>query len=309
MTIPARVDARLTWDYDGKAGKIQALYEHGKLAQWNASTDLDWTVEANVGGPLPDDSAFAFGAFAGSALSRYGRPFWDTFRWEFQSWMVSQFLHGEQGALVSAARLVEVLPDMESKCFAAGQAADEARHVEVFSRYLREKVPDPYPISTPLASLLSDTLGDDRWDIVALGMQIMVEALAIAAFRLADRTFHDDLIRSICRLVARDEARHVSFGVMSLDGLYRQLSHAERAEREEFVLEAAQLMSRRFLLGEIWERLGVDRAEGVEFARRDHLMIAYRRALFSRVVASLKRIGLLTDRVRAGFTGLDLLRS
>jgi rubrerythrin len=308
MTISAPVVAHLTWDYDGKTPKIQSLYEHGKQAQWNASTDLDWSIDANFGGPLADDSAFAFETFAASPLSRYGRPMWDTFRWEFQSWMVSQFLHGEQGALVSAARLVEVLPDMDSKCFAAGQAADEARHVEVFSRYLREKVPDPYPISAPLASLLGDTLGDDRWDIVALGMQIMVEALAMAAFRLADRTFHDDLIRRICLLVARDEARHVSFGVTALEGLYEQLSHAERAEREEFVLEAAQLMSRRFLLGEIWERLGVDRAEGMEFARYDSLMIGYRRALFSRVVSSLAHVGLLTERVRTGFAGLDLLR-
>jgi hypothetical protein len=307
LVVDTSVRARLDWTYDPREPRLRALYEKAKQAQWNATTDISWDTEVPFGQPLPDDSGYAMASFAASPLHRFGRAMWDRFRWELQCWMVSQFLHGEQGALVVAGRLVEVVPDLDSKVYAASQAADEARHVEVFSRYLREKVPEQYPVSPPLAALLTDILADRRWDVTALGMQIMVEALAMAAFRLADRTFHDDLITQITRLVARDEARHVSFGVMSLSGIYRELSRAELADREEMVLEAAHLTRQRFMLEEVWERLGVPRRDGVEFARSDAMMVRYRHTIFAKVVSVLSGIGLLTDRVRAGLSGLDLL--
>lgn len=307
LTVPASVDAHLTWDYDPRLPNVRSLYERAKHAQWNAATDVDWSVDVAFGSPLPDDSSFAQSSFEASPLARYGRPMWDTFRWEFQSWMVSQFLHGEQGALLSAARLVEVVPEIDAKYCAASQVADEARHIEVFSQYLRAKVPVPYPVSPPLSALLSDALADRRWDVTALGMQIMVEALALAAFRLANTTFHDELIKQITQLVARDEARHVSFGVLSLDGLYGQMTAAERGEREEFTLEAAHLMSRRFQLEEIWDRIGIDQRRGIAYATTDTLMIQYRQAIFAKVVSALSRIGLMTDRVRDGFARLNLL--
>ncbi|MFG1674500.1 ferritin-like domain-containing protein [Micromonospora sp. NPDC049282] len=307
LSVTTPVPARLTWRYESEMPRVLALYERAKSAQWNATTDVDWSIPVPFGKPLPDDSAFAMASFEASPLAARGRPMWDTFRWELQSWMVSQFLHGEQGALVVAARLVEVVPDLDSKYYAASQAADEARHVEAFSRYLREKVPEPYPINPALAELLEDLLSDARWDITALGMQIIVEALAMAAFRLANSTFHDRLICDITRLVARDEARHVSFGVLSLEGIYAEMTSAERADREEMVLESASLMRRRFLLEDVWDRIEVDRAEGVDFAAHNELMIKYRQAIFARVVTALANIGLLTPRVRSGLERLDLI--
>ncbi|QLQ35861.1 ferritin-like domain-containing protein [Micromonospora robiginosa] len=307
LSVTTPVPARLTWRYESEMPRVLALYERAKSAQWNATTDVDWSIPVPFGEPLPDDSAFAMASFEASPLAARGRPMWDTFRWELQSWMVSQFLHGEQGALVVAARLVEVVPDLDSKYYAASQAADEARHVEAFSRYLREKVPEPYPINPALAELLEDLLSDARWDITALGMQIIVEALAMAAFRLANSTFHDRLICDITRLVARDEARHVSFGVLSLEGIYAEMTSAERADREEMVLESASLMRRRFLLEDVWDRIEVDRDEGVDFAAHNELMIKYRQAIFARVVTALANIGLLTPRVRSGLERLDLI--
>jgi hypothetical protein len=306
LLVRTPVDASLSWDYEPAGTRIRALYDRARQAQWDIG-DLDWSLPVPFGGPLPDDSAFAMAAFEASPLARRGRPAWDVFRWELQSWMVSQFLHGEQAAMVVAGRLVGSVPDLESKLYATSQAVDEARHVDVFSRYLREKVPEPYGISGPLREMLEDILGDDRWDVTALGMQIMVEALAMAAFRLAESTFHDGLIKQIARLVARDEARHVSFGVLCLDGLYDQMTAAERAEREDLVLESASLIRRRFLLHDVWERLEVDRREGPEFAATHPLMIKYRQAIFSRVGAALDQVGLLSDRVRRGLDGLQLL--
>ncbi len=307
MLVQTVVDTRLGWDYDPTGSRVRTLYERAKEGQWKVE-DIDWTLDVPFGAPLPDDSAFAMSAFAASPLAKRGRPAWDEFRWELQSWMVSQFLHGEQAAMVVSARLVETMKDLESKFYATTQAVDEARHVEVFSRYLREKVPEPYPVCDPLRLMLESILSDSRWDVVALGMQIMVEALAMAAFRLANNTFHDELIKSITAMVGRDEARHVSFGVLSLAGIYDEMTSAERAEREELVLESASLIRRRFLLEDIWERMDVNRAEGVEFAAYNDLMVAYRQTIFSRVGHSLGQIGLLGPNVRKGLHQLDLMR-
>ncbi|WP_341720835.1 ferritin-like domain-containing protein [Micromonospora sp. FIMYZ51] len=303
----APVEVHISPTYDIRDGRVAALYESAKLRQWNASTDVDWTVPVPYGSALPDDSRFAMASFGASPLARRGRGMWDTFRWELQTWLVSQFLHGEQAALVVAARLIETVPDIESKTYAASQAADEARHVEVFSRYLREYAPEIYPVTASLRELLDDILTDSRWDVTALGMQLIVEALAMAAFRLADGTFHDDLIKQITRLVARDEARHVTFGVLTLDGIYADMTSAERADREDMVLEAATLMRRRFLIEDIWERLEVPRDEGVRYASTDPLMVTYRQALFAKVISALRQVGLFTPRVRAGLDGLGLL--
>ncbi|WP_331446560.1 ferritin-like domain-containing protein [Streptomyces xanthochromogenes] len=305
MTTPAHT--RLSWDYTPRSPQLQRLYQRAQEQQWSAAEDVDWSAVVPFGEPLPDGTDFARTSFEASPMAVRGRPMWDTFRWELQSWLVSQFLHGEQAALVAAARLVQELPDVESKLCAASQVTDEARHVEVFSRYLREKIPQPYAVNEALHALLKDVLSDARWDITALGMQIVVEALAMAAFRLAGTTFHDPLIRRITTLVARDEARHVSFGVLSLREVHRELTSAERADREELVLDAAALMRRRFLLGDLWERLEVDHAAGVQYAASDRAMVAYRRTVFTRVVSALDHIDLLTDRVRQGLERLDLL--
>lgn len=300
----------LTGDYghhDVRSERIVALYERAKQAQWDAATDIDWSVPVEFGGPLPDGSGYALSAFDRSPLSRYGRGMWDMFRWEFQEWIISQFLHGEQGALVATAQLAGMMPEMAAKWFAASQVGDEARHVEVFSRYARQCLPAPYPVSAPLAALLSDILSDSRWDMTALGMQIIVEGLALASLRLTDASLHDPLIKKISRLVARDEARHVSFGVLALTGTYREMTAAERAEREQFVLEAAELMRRRFLLGDIWQRLGIDESAGRAFAVTDPMMVRYRQAVFAKTVTSLVHIGLMSPRLRDRLDAMGLL--
>jgi len=192
--IPASYDAVLTWDYEADGRGLTALYDKSKKAQWNATTDIDWSIPVPYGQPLPESSAFGLESFRRSPFRGRGIEAWDAFRWEFQNWMVSQFLHGEQGAMISAARLAEAMPDLDCKLYASTQAMDEARHVEAFSRYLREHIPDRYTVSGPLDALMQDLLGDSRWDITALGMQILIEALAMAAFRTANAVFNDELI-------------------------------------------------------------------------------------------------------------------
>lgn len=307
LAVDAEVTALLTWCHGIPEDRITALYESAKQAQWNATTDIDWSLEVPFGAPLPDGSAYALGTFLSSPLARRGPAVWDAFRWEVQAWMVCQFLHGEQAALVASARLAEVVPDPQAKLYAVSQAGDEARHMEAFGRYVREHVPAPHPVSPGLRQLFEDGLRAREWDLTALAVQCLVEPIALAGFRLAGATFHDELIKQIVVRVARDEARHVSYGVLLLQDVMPALTSAERTDREDFVLEALVLMHRRFLLGDVWERFEVPAAEGAAFATTDPGLVAYRRSLFSRVVAMLAQIHLLTPRVTAGLEKLDLL--
>ncbi len=289
--------------------RVRALCDQARRLQWSADTDLDWSVDVPFGAALPEDSTFGVTAFEASPLARLGRPAWNRFRWEFHSWLASQFAHGEHGAVTASTRLAGVLPAPEARRFAATQVTDEVRHVDVFTRYVREKMPDPYPIAPALAAMLRDLFADRRWDMTALGLQIILEGLAMAALRLAEGTMHDPLLRDITRLVARDEARHIAFGIASLRERYAALTGAERREREEVVLQAAALMRDWFLLADVWERVGVPRREGIAFARSSEMMVAYRRSVFVKAASSITRIGLMSPTLREGLAGLELLRA
>lgn len=298
-------EARFVWSYGTTDERLRALYERGKAAQWNATTDVDWA--AGVGGPahLPDGSQLPLGRHGSGPLPAER---WGAFQWEFHSWMTSQFLHGEQGALLATGRLVAMAPDMDTKLYAAAQVTDEARHVEAYARYV-DLLGNRYAVNPSLKQMLDTVVAESRWDIVFLGMQIIVEGLALAAFRLEHTRSFDPVIAQITRLVAKDEARHVAFGLLTLQQLYGELTTRERADREEFVKEAALLMSRRFRLEEVWERMDVDVRAGTHFALRDPQMIDFRRLMFTKIVTSLARVGLLTSGVRAHLEQLELLRT
>ena len=308
VKVDAHIQACLNWDYQGTDRRLSALYEKSKTAQWNVSTDIDWSHDVRFGRPLDDRLSAGVAPFASAPGSPVPRELWDSFRWEYQAWMVNQFLHGEQGALLTTARLVETVPDMSAKVYAAAQVADEARHVEAYARYIEEKLGVRYPINPGLQALLCDLLGDSRWDIVFLGMQVVVEGLALAATRVASAGFGDPVITSITRLIARDEARHISFGLVALKGLYGDMTSRELREREEFLMEAIHLMSQRFLLREVWERLELDVDQGMRFARNDPMMLGFRHLLFHKVVQVLRQVGLLSDGVRTLLVAEGLAR-
>ena len=203
-------------------------------------------------------------------------------------------MHGEQGALVCTAKIVETVPWIDAKYYAATQVMDEARHVEVFAKYLDTKLSGHYPINAHLRMLLDDIIEDSRWDMTYLGMQIMVEGLALAAFGFMHQMTTEPLLKQLLRYVMSDEARHVAFGVLSLKEYYGELSDAEMRERQEFAFEAAVRMRDRFLQQEVWERMGIDaqgrRQDGAAGAAR----ASCSRACCSRkIVPNCKKLGLL----------------
>ncbi|MDO0976261.1 ferritin-like domain-containing protein [Mycolicibacterium frederiksbergense] len=305
--VPSVGDARFTWEYDGGRARLLSLYQKGKDKQWDAQSRIDWSQDVDPLNPigLPDEFHPLFGS-----------PMWDAaddarraeFRRHSQSWQFSQFLHGEQGAMVCAAKIVEVVPDMDAKFYAATQTMDEARHVEAFAKFLQDKVGMVYPVNTNLTALLEDTLRDSRWDMPYLGMQVLIEGLALAAFGvLRDLAPPSSLAKQLLAYVMQDEARHVAFGRISLKDYYAALTTAERAEREEFVVQACYLMRDRFRGEEVFETLGLDVKECSEWVEHSPLMIQFRSHLFSRIVPIVKDIGLWGDKVQKAFADMGVL--
>jgi hypothetical protein len=296
-----RCEAEFTWDYHkGARPKLDKLYEKAKRAQWNGATDLRWDtpVDQEALVTAAQDSEieqmrFASTDFSGTAMEHWGPPEWVRFGMEQQNWMLSQFMHGEQGALLCTAKIVETVPWIDAKYYAATQVVDEARHVEVFSRYLDEKLSGHYPVNAHLGMLLDDIVADSRWDMTYLGMQIMVEGLALAAFGFMHQLTTEPLLKQLLRYVMADEARHVAFGVLSLQEYYQGLSAAELRERQEFAFEAAVRMRDRLQLQEVWDRLGVPPADAIKIASQAPKDDPFQVLLFSKIVPNVKKLGLL----------------
>ncbi len=299
--VPARFDTQFTWDYDkGARPRLDRLYEKAKTSQWNAQTDLPWNTDVDpekvVAANREVMGARGFDVdVSGTVFETWGDAQWLTFGVESQNWMLSQFLHGEQGALVCTARIVETVPWIDAKYYAATQVMDEARHVEVFSKYLHEKLSGAYPINPHLGLLLDDIIAESRWDMTYLGMQIMVEGLALAAFGFLHDTTTEPLLKKLLRYVMSDEARHVAFGVLSLQEFYAGLSVAELRDRKEFAYEAAVRMRDRMMQQEVWERLGVPVSEGMKLMTASPERQLFQRMLFAKIVPNCKKLGLLDN--------------
>jgi len=306
--IPENSETIFNWDYQVHKAELLNLYEKSKKLQWNAATDIDWSIDVDPE-EFPDFlPAESFNQMMNPPKKLTLREIKDM-RVHQLGWMLSQFMHGEQGALLATAQIVNTVPWTEAKFYAAAQVADEARHVEVYRRYLTEKLELSYPVNPHLHTLLSEIIREPRWDMTYLGMQIMVEGLALAAFGLMNFTNpQEKLIQEITGYVMRDEARHVAFGVLSLEDIYPQMMEKELREREEFVIESAVLMRDRLLMHEVWERLGWDVDLWVEWSLQTPFMIAFRQLLFSKIVPNLKRLKLLTPRVREAFAKLGVLQ-
>ncbi|UDY36569.1 ferritin-like domain-containing protein [Dermatobacter hominis] len=297
-------DAIFTWDYEkGARPALNKLYEKAKHSQWNGQTDLDWSQDVDqqqFAEMMADMQQMEFQTrgvdFTGTPFEKWDRAEWVELAHQVQNWSLSQFMHGEQGALLCTAKIVETVPWIDAKYYAATQVMDEARHVEVFAQYLDTKLDGHYPINAHLKLLLDDIIEDSRWDMTYLGMQIMVEGLALAAFGMAMQTTPDPLLKQLLRYVMSDEARHVAFGVLSLQEFYAGLTDAELLERQEFAFEAAVRMRDRFLQQEVWDRMGIDVRKALklfdvpeEVKNQD----PFQQLLFSKIVPNCKKLGLL----------------
>ena len=272
---------------------------------WNGETDLPWDTEVDqesivIANAEQNSGVNGAGALGLADFDVTGTPFekWTPDQWmrlgiESQNWTLSQFMHGEQGALICTAKIVETVPWIDAKYYASTQVMDEARHVEVFARYLDTKLNGHYPLNAHLGMLLEDIIEDSRWDMTYLGMQIMVEGLALAAFGFMHQLSTEPLLKQLLRYVMSDEARHVAFGVLSLQEYYAELTSAELMERQEFAFEAAVRMRDRFLQQEVWERMGLNPKDVLPLLIDNPNRALFQQMLFTKIVPNCKKLGLL----------------
>ncbi len=298
--VADNADAIFTWDYEkGARPQLNKLYEKAKRSQWNGETDLPWDTEVDQEKVVMENSLANGGIFtqdmdmSGTPFAKWGDKEWIQLGCESQNWTLSQFMHGEQGALICTAKIVETVPWIDAKYYASTQVMDEARHVEVFAKYLDEKLSGHYPINAHLGMLLDDIVTDSRWDMTYLGMQIMVEGLALAAFGFIHQLTTEPLLKQLLRYVMSDEARHVAFGVLSLKEHYQELNGAEIRERQEFAFEAAVRMRDRFLQQEVWERMGLPVKDTVQLVMNSPERELFQQMLFTKIVPNCKKLGLL----------------
>jgi len=305
-TVEARTETQFAWEYEDGRDKLLTLYDKGKKQQWDAAERIDWSIDLDPDNPMGLDDR---------SVQIHGSPVWERLtdqekgkvRHHLQAQTLSQFMHGEQGALIATAKIVQTVPDIESKFYASTQVMDEARHVEAYARLLHEKLDLVYPITPGLKALLENTLTDRRWDMTYLGMQILIEGLALAAFQRIRDTASNPLAAAVNAYVMQDEARHVAFGRLALRDYYPQLSDAERDEREEFVVEACYHMRDRFNQREVWGNLGLPVEECVRITLESDQMRQFRTRLFTRIVPTVKDIGLWGSRVRRAYDDMGVM--
>ncbi len=310
-SVPSTMEAVMTWNYDIENVELRALYEKAKREQWNATTQLDWAQDVDPEGEVLDDDINP-----NVALLRHS-DIWRRMtpaeqrrlRYETLAWNLSQFLHGEQLAIFIAGQLVSAVPWIDAKLYGATQVMDEARHAEVFHRYLDEKVAKEYALSDTTRGIFQTLLGESRWDIKYLGLQVILEGLAMGLFTRMYQAARDPLLKDMLHFVRQDEARHFAFGVLSLrDYFATELTEAERREREDFAFELCSLMRRRTYPKEAWEEMGLPvdacRTAMAEAARQSKLQLSS----FTRVTSALKTIGMLSDRMRPHYADIGLLK-
>lgn len=305
--------AYFDWNYPSDHPEMQELYRRAKRGQWDGETALDWRI--NVDPESPDAALLPADYFELHKLRDLGIQLDPREErrlvHSMAAWMLSQFLHGEQGALFAAAQVTEAVQFFDGKFYGATQVMDEGRHVEVFRRYLDDKLNKLYQVNDNLFVIIDSLMTDSRWDMKFLGMQIMVEGLALGAFGTMYQLTKEPLLKNLLRNVIQDEARHVHYGVLALrEHVNKHLPERDRREREDWAFEVAMLMRNRFLMTEIYEEWfegKMSRAQWRKYITNVKGMQHFRTVMFSRLVPNLREIGLLTPRILPHYERVGLL--
>ncbi len=304
--VESRFHTLFQRDYAVHAPDMRRLYENAKRDQWNAASDIDWTTPVDL----------EAGIFADGLIDGYGSGFWDKLdasarrrlNLEFSCWRLSQFLHGEEGAMLACSQLVDMVPTNDAKFFQSTQVVDEARHTEVLSRYLTDKCGGRiYPIADNLRLLFDQLLGEGKWFIKTVGLQLIAETFAVGMFRMLAETAQDPLLRSICQRIVADESRHMGFSVLGLPDVIRGLAGPELRELEDFTVDACRLVMRGMFPRAAFEAAGFSeqriaevkriRTEAARINDYVYFRALFKREMYTQVTGNLKKVGLMTPRI------------
>ena len=313
-TITATVPAVFTHDLEVKDQDMRGLYEKAKRDQWNASRDINWSQEIDPDrGILPDGLIDIYGTKYWERLSVAQR---NELNRHFSAWRISQLMYGEEFAMLVCSQLVNILPSIDAKFFMSTQVVDEARHSEVLTRYLFEKVGVTYPLTSSLRDLFGRILEMPQWYLKTVGTQLVAETLAVSLFRMLEQHSQDPLISSICKRILADESRHMGFGMLSLPEQVTELSEQERREVEDFACEAAAGLLGGQFPREAYEAVGFSQAEIEDIKRMRHEVAQKNEYIFFRkyfkkdfhasLWNNLARVGLMSARAveRLGAMGI-----
>lgn len=297
------------WEYGSEIAELRRLYEKGKRGQWNASTDLEWDTPVSkdewIGDPQASLLASICKLMEKDEATRKAAMFDET------AWLLSQLLHGEQGALQICGQLTNLCPTTDEKFYAASQVADEARHTEVFAKFLSEKMGTIYPISPIGKLLLDELLGVEGYTMKTLGMQTLFEGFAMGLMDLMRNALSNSLFREMLRRVQRDEARHAAFGVLTMRRVVAEASESERQYMEDWslsLLEALNANQNMSMLRDLGPKYDIDpdavtmgMLAAPEWADMNSPVYMHT------VVPNLVKLGLITERTRGRWQELGML--
>jgi hypothetical protein len=310
IDVDVPMDLHWTWNYASEVEELRALYERGKKGQWNAETDVDWSI------PFPRGEWFlpkeglqllpSVLAVAGADDATCRAAAFDEFAWTF-----SQLLHGEQAALQLCGQLTNACPTMDAKFYAASQVVDEARHIEVIAKFLQRKVGTIYPIGGTLKVLLDKLLEAETWRMKTLGMQCLFEGMAVGIFDMIQKGSTNPLLSDVIRRVKQDEARHAAFGVLTMRRTVREATPDEMAEMEDFsynVLETLNANQQLDMLRDLAPKYGLDPESVVLMLLGQEDWARFNSDVFMHtVVPNLARLGLITERTEAKYRACGIL--
>jgi hypothetical protein len=317
-TIDTTVKALWRFDYDSNIKPLRDLYEIAKKEQWNAATDIPWEIETD---PAQVGDMSAPGAEPFDFVKALPKETQIELAKRRSAHLLSNFLHGEQGAMMICGQLVEVVPDMDGKLYASTQVVDEARHVEVFHRYI-QRLDRVYPIMPQLKALLNAVLTADLWQMKCVGMQVIAESLAMGSFKTMMKLTNDEVFRRVVELTAQDEARHVSYGLIYMKDEIPKMNEPDRDRLEDFAWTAMTILATNGLMEEkqgkkwvdplqqIYAEVGIDpkKAESEVISRMSdpEALKAQPNPFRDHAYPQLERIGLITDRTRSKYQEVGL---
>ena len=312
--MKASHEAWFDFRYQGDYPEMYELYRRAVQNQWDGDRQLDWSTDVDP--RSPEKPVFPIELVPMEGLAAHGvrltRDEQMKFLHDFSSWLLSQFMHGEQGALYASAQVTESVRWVDGKFYGATQVMDEARHLEVFLRYLESKLGKLYQVNDNLFTIMDALMRDSRWDMKFLGMQIMIEGLALGAFSMMHHATREPLLKQMLRYVIQDEARHVHYGVLALKRHFAELSPRELREREDWTFEVACLMRNRFLAHEIYDEWFGDgrlkRSEWDGIMSESPFMLEFRQTMFKRLVPNLEYIGIFSPRIREHYDKVGLTK-
>jgi hypothetical protein len=299
-----------TWEYGSEVEELRALYERGKKGQWNAETDIDWSI------PFPREEWFLpreNSSLLAGVLQSLGADdatcrdaAWDEF-----AHTMSQLLHGEQAALQLCGQLTNACPTMDQKWYAGSQVIDEVRHVEVISKFLARKMDVLYPVSPTIKILLDKLLAAPTWKLKTLGMQCLFEGVAVGIFDIIKTMTFNPLLKDILRRVELDESRHAAFGILTMRRLVQDATPDEMVEFEDFtfeILEALNANQQLDMLHDLGPKYGLDPEACVRVVRGLPNWAALNSEVYMHtVVPNLVRLGLITERTESKYRDLGIM--